>query len=484
MSILESMRSGTDSTAMQVVLALVLVSFVFWYSNPAGDKSQVVATVNGTRIMDTDFGRAYRRAEQQYERALSEAEAAQLRERVRQQLIEDEVIRQEAVRLGLEVSDTEVARQILALDFLKNDEGRFDSRIYESWLRQVGYASRSEFEDELREGLLRDKLRTLAFIGVTVSEPMLRRAFVESNTRIDLEYVRVRPGLFTDDVELGEERIDTFLAEQGDRVQGAYEADFDRLYNHPEQVRARLIRLRLDGSLGVVELRPRLEELRAQVEAGGDMAELARKFSEHPSAETGGDLGLTELPQLPPDVATAVAGLEPGQLSEVVATDDHLTFYRLEERVPASVTPLQDVQREIAARLIRESEAPALAAAYAEDLQEQWTASGEPPRELLAAQEIVAAKTGPIPLSGTGGLFSPPPPMLEDAADAEPGAVLPEVYQSGEALWVGQLEERIDADMDLFETQKEQVRQQVLYDRRMGFYQGWVDSLVASARIQ
>lgn len=285
MSILESMRSGTDSTAMQVVLALVLVSFVFWYSSPSGDKSQVVAVVNGTKIMDTSLTRRLRFEARRYDRALSDAEASALREQVRMSLIQDEVMREEARHLGLEVSDTEVARELLRYDIFKNEEGMFDQRIYQSWLRRNAYASRADFEEELRDDILRAKLRSLVYMGVTVSDAILEQAFVEQNTRVNVEYVRVRPTVFEDDVEVGDDAISAFLAGSAERVKSVYDADFDRLYNIPQKVDLTLIRFDIrDDGLGAVELRPRLEGLRAQIEEGADMGELARKWSEDPSA--------------------------------------------------------------------------------------------------------------------------------------------------------------------------------------------------------
>ncbi len=329
MSILESMRSGTDSTAMQVVLALVVVSFVFWYAQPEGDRASVVATVNGTTIMDTEFSRLYRRVERQLDQAMTPEEEAELRERVRQQLIEDEVIRQEARRLGLEVSDTEIARELLAIDFFKDDDGRFDQRIYESQLRNMGYASRADFEDEIRRQLLREKLRYLVFLGVSVSEPILRQAFTEENTRINVEYVRVRSGQFVDAVDVSDAAIEDYLATAPERVQAAYDRDFDRLYNVPEKVRLRMLRLQVrpDG-LGVADLRPRLEEMRDRIAAGADMDTLARKWSEHASADDGGDLGLLEVPRLTDEASRAAGRLQPEELSTIYVGETDLTFYR------------------------------------------------------------------------------------------------------------------------------------------------------------
>ena len=55
MGILEQMRSGQDSTFMQVVMALLIVAFVALYIRPGGDRSQIVATVNGQKILDNVY---------------------------------------------------------------------------------------------------------------------------------------------------------------------------------------------------------------------------------------------------------------------------------------------------------------------------------------------------------------------------------------------------------------------------------------------
>src|SRR5688572_17203432 len=108
MGLLEKMRSSSDSTFIQVVMALIILSFIGFYGQPNGDRSGVIATVNGTRILDTEYHRALREELRMVQRTLSDAEQKQLGEQVRQQLIERQVLLQEARRLGLEVSDSEV----------------------------------------------------------------------------------------------------------------------------------------------------------------------------------------------------------------------------------------------------------------------------------------------------------------------------------------------------------------------------------------
>lgn len=489
MSIMEQMRSGSDSTFMQVVVALVVVSFIGWYATPSGDKSSLVATVNGVKIMDTEYNRTYRNerntAERRAGRTLSDPEAKQLSEQVKQQLIEDEVVLQEARRIGLEVSDTEVARQLLNLPGLKDETGKFDEDLYLRFLKRQQF-TRADFEERMRRDMLRRKLRSLVYMGASISEPALREAFVESNTRIDLKTVRVRASAFSDDVQITDEDRAAWLVENEELVKETYERDFDRLYNHPEKVRLSMIRMAVasDG-VSVGDLLPRIRSVRERLVAGGDFAEEARRWSEDPSALDGGDLGLRPVPQLTTDSIAAIEDLEIGGISRVVTSDSDVRLYRLEERVEPRVDAYDDMKNEIAERAMRDEQVPGLAAAFAEEqLLPAWKASGEVPEELLEQKGLTASSTGPIPAVADGSPFGPPPGMLNDARVAEPGQVLDEVYEHNGTLWVGQLTERVDADMELFAAQSEQFREDVLLQRRQAFYTGWVSDAKARARIQ
>jgi hypothetical protein len=127
MSVLEQMRSGSDSTGMQFMMALVVLSFVGWYAMPTGDMTNVVAEVNGEKIMGTEWGRLYRQTERRQEvmrgGTLSDQEQKLLGDSVKQTLADQAVLLQEANRLGIFVSDTEVAWQIFKDPSFQDQDG-------------------------------------------------------------------------------------------------------------------------------------------------------------------------------------------------------------------------------------------------------------------------------------------------------------------------------------------------------------------------
>jgi len=489
MSLLESMRSGSDSTFMQVVMALVIVSFVMMYGAQQGqDKSRVVAEVNGKRIMSTDHNRQYRNAlaqsERRYNRTLGDEEQQQIWEQVKQTMIEDEVVLQNAVSLGLEVSDTEVARELLKQPYLRNEDGKFDEELYQRFLKRFQY-TRAKYEQELREDMLRLKLKQLVYMGATISEPAVRDAYVESRTLVDIKYVKVNPTIFSEEVKVTDDEIAAWLTENEEGARETYDRDFSRLYDHPEQIRLRMIRFGIENDgVGVDVLLAEMRKLKEAIEGGEKFEDMVRKWSEDPSVTNGGDLGLRALAQLADK--EKVESLEVGQVSGVITSENDVRLYLVEEKVDAKVDAFDDVKADIARDAIKQEQLPGLAAAFAEDeLLPKWQTSGSPPQDLLDARKVTAINTGLSSTQPRGGFsFGPPPAMLKAARSADVDSVLPEVYENLGSMFVGQLIERKDADMTEFEADQDRIREQVLLERRNEFFEAWVADAKSLASIQ
>jgi peptidyl-prolyl cis-trans isomerase D len=482
------MRSGSDSTFMQVLLGLVIVTFIGLNGRTFGDRSAVVATVNGQKILETDFQRTYRSrlgmAEQRSQRTLSDVEQKELSEQVRQSMIERTVVLQEAHRLGIEVSDAEVARALNDIPSLHGQDGKFSLDLYTKFLKRQQY-TRDDFEAQLRDDLLFRKTQQLMATAASLSDPAIREMFVEASTRVNLNVVRVRPTAFESAITITDADRADWLAKNEGRVKETYDRDYDRLYNHPEQVRLRMIRLAIqaDGpQLG--DLIPKLNTLRDQIEGGADMAELAKRWSEDPSAANGGDLGLRPVAQLSAEVSRGIDGIPAGGLSRVITTGGDVRLVRVEERVAPKVDTLDEVRNQIADDLIKSEKVPAMAADFAEtQLLAKWKETGAVPEDLLNEKGLSARETGPIPTHSQNNPFAPPQEMLDDARRAKVGDVLPKVYESGGTYYVGQLVDRQEPDMAQYEARKDQIREQVLAERRVDFYEAWVADLKSQATI-
>jgi len=490
MSVLESMRSSSDSTGMQVVMVLVVVSFVFWYAVPQGDTTTVVAEVNGVRIMETEYRQVYSRAKNQREvqlqRALSNPEEQSLAESVRQELVQREVVRQEAEDLGIEVSEYEIAFTIAEIPGILNDEGRIDREKYDRFLQRQGTTS-SSFQEKIREQLTFQKVQELVNIGTTISEPVLRRTYEQSQRKVDLTYARIRPSAFYSSIDVTPEELAKWFEENEGEARETYDKDFERLYKHPLSLHLSVIKLGVgtDG-LGLADLLPKMNTIREQLVEGADFADLARKWSEHPSAEYGGDMGMKTVLQLSNDDIEAAKDLEPGAFGRVLTIDNELRIYKLHEREEPHEDSFEDVREKIAKRLIREQQAPVLATKFAEEeLLIKWKETGEVPTELLASKMLSSQSTGLIPASGGMTPFGGPPPELMAAAgEAAEGEVLGQVFESQGVLWVAQVTKREEAEMSEFEANRESIASRELITRRQTVFQNWMTDAVARADVR
>jgi peptidyl-prolyl cis-trans isomerase C len=79
----------------------------------------------------------------------------------------------------------------------------------------------------------------------------------------------------------------------------------------------------------------KLLDIRAQILAGADFAEMAKKHSEGPSRANGGDLGYFGYAQMAPTFETAAFSLREGEISKVVTTQFGYHLIKVYDRKPA-----------------------------------------------------------------------------------------------------------------------------------------------------
>jgi len=228
-----------------------------------------------------------------------------------------------------------------------------------------------------------------------------------------------------------------------------------------------------------------MRKIKEELEGGADFADLAKKWSEDRTAGKGGDLGMRPLSRFDSDEIDALRDLEIGGLSRVLPSDSEIKLFQLAARKDASVELFEDVQVDISRQALKEERAPAMAAALAEDqVLKTWLEAGDVPTSVLEENNLVATGTGLISAKPTGGPFEPPVEMLKAASTAEIGEVLKEVYEADGVLWLGALTQRVDADMEQYEREKEQIHESTLAERRSKFFSAWIADAVERAEVQ
>jgi peptidyl-prolyl cis-trans isomerase D len=377
-------------------LGLVVLAFIVFYIPSFLDDptavgvgalpGEVIAEVEGRSVTAGQFQQRYNSQIQAYRTAygsnLNDQLLRQLGidQQILQAMIDEQAALVEAERLGLNVSDEELAQQIFSIPGLQ-ENGRFiGEQRYEALLRsQIPPLTKAMFEDNLRGSLMIDKLHAALTDWMTVADGEVEREFTQRNEKVKLQVVALTADRFRDqvtvtdadvsahfdmhktDYRIGEQRKVRMLLLDRDQARAKTvvpAADLQRYYNDnislyqtPEQIRASHILLNTAGK-DEATVRKQAEDLLKQARAGADFAALAMKFSEDPGSKVnGGDLDYFSRGRMVPEFETAAFALEPGQISDVVKTQYGFHIIKAVDKKPAVTQTFDEVRPQIEEQL-------------------------------------------------------------------------------------------------------------------------------------
>ncbi|MBI4430723.1 MAG: peptidyl-prolyl cis-trans isomerase [Candidatus Omnitrophica bacterium] len=108
----------------------------------------------------------------------------------------------------------------------------------------------------------------------------------------------------------------------------------------------------LRGTKSEVE-REKIEGILMALRSGKDFSDLARQHSEDLHASKGGEMGAIKMTELMPEIEEAISKLEKGQISDVIETGRSFHIFRLDDKMPGQYKELNDVRDEILNMLYR-----------------------------------------------------------------------------------------------------------------------------------
>jgi peptidyl-prolyl cis-trans isomerase D len=377
-------------------LGLVVLAFIVFYipsflSDPTAVgvgalPGEVIAEVEGKNVTAGQFLQRYNSQIQAYRTAYGSQMNDQLLrqlgidQQILQQMIDEQAALAEAERLGLNVSDEELAQTIFSIPGLQ-ENGRFiGEQRYELLLRsQLPPQTKSMFEENLRRSLMIDKLRAALTGWMSLADTEVDKEFTERNQKVKLQVVALGADRFRDQVSVtdadvaayyemhkadyraGEQRKVKMLVLDREQAQAKTivpAADVQRSYNDniaqyqtPEQIRASHILLNTAGK-DEATIRKQAEDLLKQARAGADFAQLATKFSEDEGSKVnGGDLDYFSRGRMVPEFEMAAFALEPGQISDIVKTQYGFHIIKVVDKKAAVTRAFDEVRAQIETQL-------------------------------------------------------------------------------------------------------------------------------------
>ncbi|KTF13469.1 peptidylprolyl isomerase [Pseudoalteromonas sp. H105] len=385
---LEKIREGSQGPVAKVILGAVILSFALaGIGGYLGQTTeQPVAEVNGIKISQTEFSRAYQnernRLEQQFGEYFTQIAAdpnymAQIRQGVVDRLVQQELQTQLANELGLRVSDESVKKAILELPYFQIG-GQFSNDRYLQVIRQMNYQP-DAFREFLREDMTRSQLiSAVAGTDFALDNELASAVALQQQTRA-IDYVVLSKESLQEGIEIGEQEIadyydlntSQFMAPE--QVSVSYidlnAANLDLQTNvSEEQVKAyyeqssaqylepekrRVSHILIDNSEDDDAAKSKAEDLLTQLQQGADFAALAQSSSDDiVSGEMGGDLDWIERDMMDPAFEDAAFALNAtGDFSDVVESEFGYHIIQLTDIQSQQTKAYDDVKADLRTEL-------------------------------------------------------------------------------------------------------------------------------------
>jgi peptidyl-prolyl cis-trans isomerase D len=481
-----------------ITMVITLVPGIFDNAGSAADATNY-ATVkepgyfgrvfgDGTPIKLTEVNQlAARQLQQQH---LPEQLMPYLVPRAGQILVQRAILKHEADRMNLQVSDEDLRRELQTGPFAQylfpngnyiGDEAYIDfvSRAFGNQL------SRAEFESQVKSDMELNRLQALITGGVTVSDKAVHEAYLASGTKVKFDYVVLSSDDLKKTINPSDADLQAFFKSNAGRyataipesrkieyvafdssklpggkpqvsdadVQAYYNAHKDQ-YEVKEQVKTRHILISVPAGADAktdAAAKAKAEDLLKQIKAGGNFADLAAKNSDDPGSKTqGGELPMIATSGLDPAYAKAAMALNPGQTSDLVRSQFGYHIIQTEQKEAAHTKPLSEVKAEIVPVLEQQRAGAAeqtYASSLAADAKKNGLDKAASARGLHVVTTDYVAKDGVIPGLADGS-------QLLTQAFAEVKGADPAPVSTGEGFAVFQVMDIMPAHAPDFATYK------------------------------
>jgi peptidyl-prolyl cis-trans isomerase D len=387
---------GLIIAAAIVTMVITLVPGIF--NDDTANNATVFATVRSPGVFGRLFGGSdsitMQEVQQQTQRQMQQQHLPDyalpfLINRVGQQQVERAVLLREADRLGLQVSDDDLRRELSTGPLAQYlfPGGKFiGDQQYMNFVEQFFGLGVAQFEKEVKADLELQNLQSLVTTSVNVSDSAVRTAYLQQGEKIKFNYAVISSEDIKKTINPSDSDLEAFFKQSAARYANAVpetrkiqfiafddaslpggkpqvsESEIQAYYNAhladfkvPEEVKTRHILISAPKGADAATdnaAKAKAQDVLKQLQSGGNFADLAKKYSDDPgSKDQGGDLPLMPTSNLDPAYAQAAMALNPGQTSGLVRSQFGYHIIQTEQKQPAHTKSLAEVHDSIVASL-------------------------------------------------------------------------------------------------------------------------------------
>ena len=369
-----------------VIAAFIGTIFLVWGVGNNKNKANYAIKVNEHQISYGEFKNAYDQTSKAIRQVLGGQpipKSINVEKRVVDELINKYLMLDEAKRLKIPVSNVEVLTEISRIPAFQNN-GVFDRERYLQIL-QANRIRPEAYESDFKQRITLKKVENVIHNSVGVTQLEVENEYKYRNTaanisfvildpkkyksqvkftekqledfynankenyrvpeKIKLKYVEFSPDNFKDNSTVSEEEIETYFIQ--------HKKDF----TIPETVTAQHIIIKVkdwNDKKEVEEARKKINMILKKAKAGEDFSELAKKYSEGPSKDKGGDLGTFKRGDMIKEFEDVAFSMKDGEISGVVKTSYGFHIIKVNKHVQGKDLKLDEAKDEIIKKIKKE----------------------------------------------------------------------------------------------------------------------------------
>jgi len=354
------------------IVGLLIIPFALWGINEyfGNSGSLVVANVNDTEISQREFQQAFYNQRDRMRQTLGEQYDSrlfdpQIKKRVIKELVDQELLLQNADDVGYRVSDATIASTIRNIEAFSED-GIFSTELYEQQVQAQGQ-SPAAFEQRVRRMMLTGQLPTGLASTVFVTNADIDAAIRLQEQKRNVQYLVLPVKKYQDESVADEAAVKSYYESNPDQFKTSEKVRVEYVelsmasiaasmakndpptekqlreffeatagqHSVPEERQAKHILIQVgEGSNETVvkAAREKAASLLSKIKAGESFEKLAKENSDDPgSSEMGGDLGFFGRGIMDPEFEKAAFALNQGDVSEPVLTSFGYHLIKVEQ---------------------------------------------------------------------------------------------------------------------------------------------------------
>jgi peptidyl-prolyl cis-trans isomerase D len=377
---LRDIKQKSSGLFAKIIMGLLIIAFGFW--GVSGSllmaNNDSAATVNGKKITINDFNIAVQNSKSRLRGQFGDNlgseyfESENFKRGVLNQIIDAELLRQEAEKFSYDVSPSRVKEYIQSIPGFQID-GKFSPEAYANYLAQVN-KSAELLERDIKDDIKGSALRNMVGKSAISLDSEINTQYKFSKQKRDFDYLELSSKDYEKDIEVTEEEINSHYKEFSadymtpelisvnyvelsvsdllpgielteEEIKDSYEERKDTLMT-AEKRKAQHILLPVANN--AEEVKVEIEEVAKRIANGENFSEVAKEVSKDPgSAPSGGDLGWVSPGDMVEAFDAKLFSMNSGEVSEPVLSKFGYHIIKVNEIKSPKIPALEEIKDQI-----------------------------------------------------------------------------------------------------------------------------------------